>query len=119
MLIVLKWGGELSYSGFLDAIELGKRMRIERYNDKDLLSLYSSYKHDVKTYASDEGRCIKTAAAFLKGFLSIGGEVAPIISSMVRLITRHKVKRKTIIGLLDCTRCQNHSNFADGLQVRL
>lgn len=48
-------------------------MRIERYDDKDLLSLYSSYKHDVKTYSSDEGRCIKTAAAFLKGFLSIGG----------------------------------------------
>jgi hypothetical protein len=37
----------------------------------------------VKTYASDEGRCIKTAAAFLKGFLSIEGELAPIISSMV------------------------------------
>jgi hypothetical protein len=37
----------------------------------------------VKTYASDEGRCIKTAAAFLKGFLSIEGELAPIISSLV------------------------------------
>jgi hypothetical protein len=40
--IVLKWGGELS-----------------------------SYCHDVKTYASDEGRFIKTAAVFIKVFLSI------------------------------------------------
>jgi len=59
-------------------------MRTERYDDKDCLSLYSSYRHDLKTYASDEGRCIKTAAAFLKGFLSIEGELAPIISSMVQ-----------------------------------
>ena len=63
---------------------LGQKMRMERYDDHDCLSLYSSYRHDVKTYASDEGRCIKTAAAFLKGFLSIEGELAPIISSMVR-----------------------------------
>ncbi len=46
-------------------------MRMERYEDNDFLSLYSSYKHDLKTYSSDEGRCIKTAAAFLKGFLNI------------------------------------------------
>jgi hypothetical protein len=37
----------------------------------------------LKTYASDEGRCIKTAAAFLKGFLNISGGLAPILSSMV------------------------------------
>lgn len=73
VMIVLKWGGELSFYGYQDAIELGKKMRVERYDDKNLLSLYSSYKHDVKTYSSDEGRCIKTAAAFLKGFLSIEG----------------------------------------------
>lgn len=72
-MVVLKWGGELSFYGYQDAIELGKKMRVERYDDKNLLSLYSSYKHDVKTYSSDEGRCIKTAAAFLKGFLSIEG----------------------------------------------
>lgn len=59
-------------------------MRIERYDDHDCLSLYSEYRHDLKTYSSDEGRCIKTAAAFLKGFLSIEGELAPIISSMVK-----------------------------------
>lgn len=59
-------------------------MRKERYGDNDCLSLYSSYRHDLKTYASDEGRCIKTAAAFLKGFLSIEGELAPIIVSMIQ-----------------------------------
>lgn len=53
VLIVLKWGGELSFFGYQDAIELGKKMRTERYDDRDCLSLYSSYKHDIKTYASD------------------------------------------------------------------
>jgi inositol hexakisphosphate/diphosphoinositol-pentakisphosphate kinase len=69
-------------------------MRIERYDDRDCLSLYSSYKHDVKTYSSDEGRCIKTAAAFLKGFLSIEGELAPIISSLVK--AEHKAQSKAL-----------------------
>lgn len=73
-------------------------MRVERYDDKDLLSLYSSYKHDVKTYSSDEGRCIKTAAAFLKGFLSIGGELAPIISSMVRADSKAQSNIASIQG---------------------
>jgi inositol-hexakisphosphate/diphosphoinositol-pentakisphosphate 1-kinase len=27
-MIVLKWGGELSYFGYQDAIELGKKMRV-------------------------------------------------------------------------------------------
>ena len=72
MQIVLKWGGELSMKGYSDALELGKRMRMEKYiDDEEFLSLHSSYRHDLKTYSSDEGRCIKTAAAFLKGFLNI------------------------------------------------
>ena len=75
---------------------LGQKMRMERYDDHDCLSLYSSYRHDVKTYASDVGRCIKTAAAFLKGFLSIEGELAPIISSMVRADLKAQSKSKHI-----------------------
>jgi inositol hexakisphosphate/diphosphoinositol-pentakisphosphate kinase len=94
--IVLKWGGELSRAGYLDAIKLGEKMRKERYDDHDCLSLYSSYRHDVKTYSSEEGRCIKTAAAFLKGFLSIEGELAPIISSMVRADFKAQRKDKCI-----------------------
>jgi hypothetical protein len=50
----------------------------------------------VKTYASDEGRCIKTAAAFLKGFLSIEGELAPIISSMVMADSKAQSKLTSI-----------------------
>jgi len=92
IVIVLKWGGELSFAGYEDSIELGKKMRMEKYDEDDCLSLYSSYKHDVKTYSSDEGRCIKTAAAFLKGFLCIDGELAPIITSMVTMDKKSQSK---------------------------
>ena len=72
-------------------------MRIEKYkDDKDFLSLHNSYRHDLKTYSSDEGRCIKTAASFLKGFLNVEGGLAPIITNMV--ITSKKAQ-----NLLDCT----------------
>lgn len=54
VLIIFKWGGELSTKGFHDALELGKKMRMEKYNDdQDFLSLHSSYRHDLKTYSSD------------------------------------------------------------------
>lgn len=72
-------------------------MRMEKYSDsQDLLSLHSSYKHDLKTYSSDEGRCIRTAASFLKGFLNIEGGLAPIIISLVK-------SHKKAQDLLDCT----------------
>ena len=119
IMIVLKWGGQLSYMGYLDAIQLGKKMRMQRYDEHDCLSLYSSYRHDVKTYSSDEGRCIKTAAAFLKGFLSIEGELVPIISSMVKAHAKAQSNSCNIEELLDCTSYQNHSLLADQLQERL
>lgn len=34
-----------------------------------LLRLHSTYRHDLKVFTSDEGRCQKTAASFLKGLL--------------------------------------------------
>jgi len=46
--------------------------------------MHSSYRHDLKTYSSDESRCLKTAAAFLKGYLDLEGDLAPIINSMVQ-----------------------------------
>jgi len=49
-----------------------------------LLRLHATYRHDLQTYASDEGRCLKTAAAFLKGLLALDGALAPILASMVR-----------------------------------
>ena len=44
----------------------------------------------MKVYSSDEGRCVQTASAFCKGlldlevFLSIKGELLPIIEGIVR-----------------------------------
>lgn len=55
------------------------------YDDnKGLLRLHSTYRHDLKCYTSDEGRCQKTAASFLKGLLEFEGALAPILAIMVR-----------------------------------
>ena len=51
---------------------------------KGLLRLHSTYRHDLKCYTSDEGRCQKTAAAFLKGLLDFEGALAPILAIMIR-----------------------------------
>ena len=48
-----------------------------------LLRLHSTYRHDLKVFTSDEGRCQKTAASFLKGLLQIEGSLAPILAIMV------------------------------------
>jgi inositol hexakisphosphate/diphosphoinositol-pentakisphosphate kinase len=52
--------------------------------DGGLLRLHSTYRHDLKCFTSDEGRCAKTAAAFLKGLLTLDGALAPILAIMVR-----------------------------------
>lgn len=44
-----------------------------------LLRLHSTYRHDLKIYASDEGRVQMTAAAFAKGLLALEGELTPIL----------------------------------------
>ena len=49
-----------------------------------LLRLHSTYRHDLKCYSSDEGRCQRTAAAFLKGLLALEGTLPPILAIMVR-----------------------------------
>lgn len=69
--MILKWGGELTRKGEEDACELGKYFRLTKYPQEGLISLHSSYRHDLKTYSSDESRCLKTAAAFLKGYLDL------------------------------------------------
>ena len=48
-----------------------------------LLRLHSTYRHNLQCLASEEGRCLKTAAAFLKGLLALEGALAPILASMV------------------------------------
>lgn len=108
LLLVLKWGGELTPAGRVQAEELGRafrcmypggqgilfiifvmagshiyeKRRSTETNEKlhsfslvgdyagfpgcGLLRLHSTYRHDLKIYASDEGRVQMTAAAFAK-----------------------------------------------------
>ena len=88
VLIILKWGGFLTHAGIDQAKLLGKTFRVTLYPSNDaeqngLLRLHSTYRHDLKCYSADEGRCLKTAASFLKGLLQLDGPIIPIISSMV------------------------------------
>jgi inositol hexakisphosphate/diphosphoinositol-pentakisphosphate kinase len=70
-LFILKWGGELTHAGVKQAVDNGTSFREMMYEEKSggLLRLHSTYRHDLKCYTSDEGRCQKTTAAFLKGLL--------------------------------------------------
>lgn len=68
------------------AVDYGTNFREMMYEEKSggLLRLHSTYRHDLKCYTSDEGRCQKTAAAFLKGLLQLEGALAPVLVIMVR-----------------------------------
>lgn len=85
VLVVAKWGGELTHAGLMQAEQLGHRLRLQLYpNDPTgLLRLHSSFRHDFKIYSSQEGRCQITAAAFTKGFLDLEGDITPILVSLV------------------------------------
>ncbi|GMT02403.1 hypothetical protein PENTCL1PPCAC_24577, partial [Pristionchus entomophagus] len=96
--LILKWGGELTTAGSLQAEALGKLFRtlypgIRRTDGKNspedtqglgFLRLHSTYRHDLKIYASDEGRVQTTAAAFAKGLLALDGDLTPILMQMVK-----------------------------------
>lgn len=84
-LLIMKWGGEITHSGIAQAERLGRTFRHECYpqNKDGLLRLHATYRHDLKVYSSDEGRCQSTAAAFTKGLLEISDDVTPIITSFV------------------------------------
>ncbi|MCP9260070.1 Inositol hexakisphosphate and diphosphoinositol-pentakisphosphate kinase [Dirofilaria immitis] len=98
LMLILKWGGELTTAGNLQAEALGKLFRtlypgIRRADGKScpedtqglgFLRLHSTYRHDLKIYASDEGRVQMTAAAFAKGLLALEGELTPILMQMVK-----------------------------------
>ncbi len=84
--LILKWGGNLTKLGEKQAINLGKRLRQELYPDEaggGILRLHSTFRHDLKIKTSDEGRVMKTAAAFAKGLLELEGEITPILVSLV------------------------------------
>lgn len=88
-LFILKWGGDLTHSGIEQAKLLGNTFRVQIYPNYEgqgdgLLRLHSTYRHDLKCYSSEEGRCMKSAAAFLQGLLQLDGNLIPIVTSMVR-----------------------------------
>uniref|UniRef100_A0A8D8KL97 Inositol hexakisphosphate and diphosphoinositol-pentakisphosphate kinase n=1 Tax=Culex pipiens TaxID=7175 RepID=A0A8D8KL97_CULPI len=98
LVLILKWGGELTPAGRIQAEELGRIFRCmypggqSRGDGKEglgaqglgLLRLHSTFRHDLKIYASDEGRVQMTAAAFAKGLLALEGELTPILVQMVK-----------------------------------
>jgi inositol-hexakisphosphate/diphosphoinositol-pentakisphosphate 1-kinase len=84
--LILKWGGNLTKLGEHQAIRLGQQFRQEMYPDAPgggILRLHSTFRHDLKIRTSDEGRVMKTAAAFAKGLLELEGEIPPILVSLV------------------------------------
>ena len=84
VLVVAKWGGELTGLGRKQAENLGRTLRVNLFPEEDsLLRLHASFRHDFKIYSSQEGRCQLTAAAFTKGFLDLDGDLAPILVSLV------------------------------------
>lgn len=84
--LILKWGGNLTKLGEKQSINLGKRFRHGMYPDAPgggILRLHSTFRHDLKIKTSDEGRVMKTAAAFAKGLLELEGDLPPILVSLV------------------------------------
>jgi inositol-hexakisphosphate/diphosphoinositol-pentakisphosphate 1-kinase len=86
VLFILKWGGDLTPLGEQQAAELGADFRTAMYPDPSgggVLRLHSTFRHDLKIKASDEGRVMKTAAAFTKGMLELEGDLTPLLVSLV------------------------------------
>jgi inositol-hexakisphosphate/diphosphoinositol-pentakisphosphate 1-kinase len=76
---------------------LGQRFRHEMYPDAPgggILRLHSTFRHDLKIKTSDEGRVMKTAAAFAKGLLELEGDLPPILVSLVHK-DKSMFRRKT------------------------
>ncbi|KAH9247348.1 hypothetical protein BASA81_015065 [Batrachochytrium salamandrivorans] len=82
--LIVKWGGTLTPQGRDRAEELGRSFRSRMYPGDGLLRLHSTFRHDLKIYASDEGRVQVTAAAFAKGLLDLEGHLTPILETLVK-----------------------------------
>mmetsp|Transcript_13389 Transcript_13389/g.41332 ORF Transcript_13389/g.41332 Transcript_13389/m.41332 type:complete len:634 (-) Transcript_13389:17-1918(-) len=85
--VVLKWGGVLTELGAEHAAALGAHFRQSIYPESEdghgLLRLHATFRHDLKIRTSDEGRVMKTGAAFTKGLLELEGEIAPLLVSLI------------------------------------
>ena len=106
-LFILKWGGEISHSGLKQAEEFGKFFRENFYINcnEGLLRLHSTYRHDMKVYSADEGRCQRTAASFTKGLLMIEDDLTPILSSFVN-------SDPWAVKMLDVSKSFTHQDFS-------
>jgi hypothetical protein len=123
ILVILKWGGDLTPLGREQAEKLGERFRNENYPDHDnggVLRLHATYRHDLKIKASDEGRVMKTAAAFTKGLLELEGQLTPILASLVTI----EEKNRTMLDRggnfemkEEMDRCKKHLNMLQVDQV--
>uniref|UniRef100_A0A8C2C727 Inositol hexakisphosphate and diphosphoinositol-pentakisphosphate kinase n=1 Tax=Cyprinus carpio TaxID=7962 RepID=A0A8C2C727_CYPCA len=111
ILLVLKWGGELTPAGRVQAEELGRAFRCmypggqgdyAGFPGCGLLRLHSTYRHDLKIYASDEGRVQMTAAAFAKVLLALEGELTPIMVQMVKSANMNGLLDNDIESLSGC-----------------
>uniref|UniRef100_A0A3P9LJR0 Inositol hexakisphosphate and diphosphoinositol-pentakisphosphate kinase n=1 Tax=Oryzias latipes TaxID=8090 RepID=A0A3P9LJR0_ORYLA len=111
LLLILKWGGELTPAGRVQAEELGRAFRcmypggqgdFAGFPGCGLLRLHSTYRHDLKIYASDEGRVQMTAAAFAKGLLALEGELTPILVQMVKSANMNGLLDSDSDSLTDC-----------------
>lgn len=102
-LLVLKWGGNVTHAGLKQAERFGKffRKNFYRNDDEGLLRLHATYRHDLKIYSADEGRCQLTAAALTKGLLMIEDCLTPILSSFVNY-------DRSTNKMLDVTKKQNN-----------
>lgn len=92
--MILKWGGDLTPLGRQQAEKLGETFRQELYPQTEgggVLRLHSTYRHDLKIKASDEGRVMKTAAAFTKGLLELEGPLTPILVSLVTVEEKNRL----------------------------
>jgi inositol-hexakisphosphate/diphosphoinositol-pentakisphosphate 1-kinase len=88
LLIILKWGGVLTPLGELQSEKLGMTFRTCMYPDPSgggVLRLHATFRHDLKIKSSDEGRVMKTAAAFTKGLLELEGDLTPVLVSLVSI----------------------------------
>ncbi|EGZ28436.1 hypothetical protein PHYSODRAFT_309294 [Phytophthora sojae] len=107
VLMILKWGGDLTERGKQQGEELGQSFRNSLYpvevEEGGLLRLHSTFRHDLKIFTSDEGRVQMTAAAFAKGFLELEGDLTPILVSLVTTLGRDANKMLDHSGQADAT----------------
>ena len=122
LLFILKWGGELTEAGRVQAEEMGVNFRTMypggqgdyKVPGLGLLRLHSTFRHDLKIYASDEGRVQVTAAAFAKGFLALENELAPILVQMVK-----SANTQGLLDFKELTKSPVYKSVRDKLQKLL